>query len=181
MGNDGYDQQRCLQWVHSSIVWNHGQHQFHIVFCLSSQHKLVDYLHANNHRGMIPDRYSLTLKTKTQLWPILTAWAKENLGKSYEEVKISQNNTVRKIAEVALLLVPSGRLWHKPGTNKYPCCSEEEIKMLLLHNFQVQVLTTSHRQSSVRHYRRGIIYSRGIILPPPLIKNRGKKRWYLIE
>lgn len=78
------------------------------------------------HDGMISDRYSLILKTKTHLWPILTAWAKENLRKSYEEVTISQNNTIRKIAEVALLLVPSGRLWHKPGTNKYSCCSREE-------------------------------------------------------
>lgn len=43
----------------------------------------------------------------------------------------------------------------------------------------MQVLTTSYMLSNEKHYRRGIIYSRGIVLPTPL--TRGGKKVVLVR
>lgn len=35
-------------------------------------------------------------------------------------------NNRQKIADIPLLFVPPGKLWHKFGANKYSCCTKED-------------------------------------------------------
>lgn len=50
-----------------SIFWNHVQHQFHIGFHLSSQHKLVNYLHANKQHDFCSPLSSNQYKKKSAM------------------------------------------------------------------------------------------------------------------
>lgn len=121
--------------------------------------------------------YSQSKNTTTANLNSLSQRKPQNLMKTW------QYHTITPQARYLLwlyFLYHLARPWLKSGLYKYSCCRQEEKNILLLHNFQMQVLTTSYMQSSEKHYRRGIMYNRGILLPTPLTRER-EKRWCLLE